>query len=550
MVYVIFKVAGVNLWSARLLSAVCGATLLCVVFLFLRRHTSGVPLVLGMVILAFEPLGLSLSRIAIPELPALLFTFLAFVALCARQRRNREAFVSGLCIAAAISMKGTTALVAPVFLLMATVTGAEGGALRRGLRGCAYLCGMALPALIGLAVALAAGQVESSPDSRLVVRILGGFFALGAPYDVAARFFGVYDTGNFNLLLLGLWLCSWLLIFRKELGQSACGEICLLSAIWCTGWLAVWSLMAYLPDRYFVHVILPLVINLVAGLALWRQIGVERMLAGIAAACENRRVALLFWLVLPAAVIIAVSSMPLANLAGFSIERMRAKVILLVVVACVMTAVLRSRGIGVKGVTGFIAFPVAASLLEMLARETSMSLFAWPLVEAVLPVVKLGIAVIVAWGVIAAPAGFRSAGAGSIVPALAVAIVSASLLFASSPVLFQPTYSMRDASQDLERRFHDARLVRSSGAGTLFIGTSIHYRDWLPPDQSVDAIVNFDQNIRRGPMYMVDPGYRIAIHPNYHPYGETRARIQAGFALVEVYRRRSTPTFAPRQPDQ
>ena len=50
--------------------------------LLLRKVTHGFPLYLGLTILAFEPLTLSLSRTALPEVPSLFFTLFAFTAIC------------------------------------------------------------------------------------------------------------------------------------------------------------------------------------------------------------------------------------------------------------------------------------------------------------------------------------------------------------------------------------------------------------------------------------------------------------------------------------
>lgn len=548
-VYAIFKVAGVNLWSARLWSAACGVALLCAAFLFLRRRVSGYPLTLGIVILGFEPLGLNLSRVAIPEVPALLFTFFAFAALCVRDQRQRAAFVSGLCFAVAISMKGTTALVAPVFLLMAAASGAGSGLKRRGLRSLTCLCGMALPALVGMIVALAAGRVQAGPLPD-ITGVLSGFFAFATPYDVVARLLGVHHSGNLNLLLLGTWVSGWMIIFRKEFRGTACGEMYLLSAVWCVGWLAIWLLMYYLPERYYVQVILPLAINLVAGLAAWRQIGVERALNGIAALCARRGVVAVFWLALPAAVVVAAWCAPLASLAGFPIDRVREQVFLLAAVAGVMTAVLGVRGVGPGAVAGFIVFPLVAALAAMLAEQLLGAFFSWPVAEAALPVVKLGIIVVAGSCLLAAPVRLDGGGASLITPALAVASVAMSLLLSCLPVLLAPTYSIRDASRDLERRFRDLSLVRSSGAGTLFIATHIRYRDAVPSDALPDAIVNFDRLVSRRPMYAQESGYRIAIHPDYHHHGKPRARVEAGAALVDVYRLRLALPVAPAQADR
>ena len=79
--YVVFLALGVDFWSARLFAAITGILLVLTVSLQLRRHVTPLALAFGVVILGLETNCFGQSRMALPEMPALLATLLAFLRL-------------------------------------------------------------------------------------------------------------------------------------------------------------------------------------------------------------------------------------------------------------------------------------------------------------------------------------------------------------------------------------------------------------------------------------------------------------------------------------
>src|SRR5689334_22518837 len=207
--FVVFKIAGVGFWSARVLSATCGAAILLVCVPLLRRVTWAFPLYIGVAILAFEPLILVTSRTALPEIPSLLFSLLAFVTICTGRRPLLAAAGGGLLLALAVAMKGTTALMTPVFLIIVALSGPPGTMRLRLLRSLSFLLVLVIPAVLVFAGADAAGFISPTAMSD-VWAVFRQFLDLGGIYGFLSRFVSP-DTeyGNVNLLLLGAWLCSW-----------------------------------------------------------------------------------------------------------------------------------------------------------------------------------------------------------------------------------------------------------------------------------------------------------------------------------------------------
>ena len=533
--YVVFELAGVNFWTARIWTAACGTAIVIGSFLLLRKVTSGLPLWLGLVVLAFEPLTLSLGRVAIPEVPSLLFTLLAFVAVCSSEKRVLGAAFGGLFMAFAISMKSTTMLMAPVFLLMTALSGVPESARQRVLRCSAFLLGVLIPALIGLTLALAAGiiKVDGSTD---LSRPLSNAFGWGSAYSMVARLVAAStEYGNINLLLLGAWVCSWILIFRKEYRGTRLGEIYELSGIWAAGWFVVWAPLAYTPSRYSVHCILPLVIHLVSGLGLWRTIGVARVFTGINALRARWGSVLFGWLVLPAAVIISTLIIELASLVGAADYRLVYKLFAIVAIAGVFAVLARAARPAEHFAIGFIAFTVVAALLGMTIDQVGAITLSRPAARQVLPVVELAMLGGAAWYCLARSASIVSLLERTSTNALLCSLALVGVLLQSVPILLQPTYSIRDASRNAARLFPDAGLLKSSAVGSLLLETRFAYRDALPDGTAVDGLLTWDRRVRPGPEFALVTTYRLRIHPRYYT-STGHPVVESGTALVDVYR--------------
>src|SRR4030095_7061748 len=103
--YVVFRLLGVDFWSARLFSAVCGLLTVVVMFFSLRRHVAPFALALGVLILGFQTDLLSESRMALPEMPSVFFTLLAFLMLTLARHSRRNACIAGVFAAIAVAMK-------------------------------------------------------------------------------------------------------------------------------------------------------------------------------------------------------------------------------------------------------------------------------------------------------------------------------------------------------------------------------------------------------------------------------------------------------------
>ena len=96
------------------------------------------------------------------------------------------------------------------------------------------------------------------------------------------------------------------------------------SATWVVGWLLVSSTLEYFPERYVYHVLVPLAINVGAGLTLLQALGRKEIVASVDVARGVKRAIVAVWLALPSAVLLSPIVLTLTHFGGLDAERLRA----------------------------------------------------------------------------------------------------------------------------------------------------------------------------------------------------------------------------------
>ncbi len=534
--FVVFKLVGVSFWSARLLTAASGAGILILSVLLLRRHVGSIPLLLGVVVLAAEPAMLGVGRVALPEMPSLFFSLLAFSVISKRKNSLAAAAGAGLLMALAIGMKATTVLMVPGFAVMVLFSGVDEPRRQRLLRCAAFLLGVGIPAALGLFAAMAVGVI--SPDALFhLAHLFRGFLNFTNPHGVLSRFLANPAMSSVNLLILGAWLCSWMWFFRNENRGTQLGRIHRLSGIWAISWLLTWGFLEYTPGRYFVHVVVPLVLNVVAGLSLWRIVGPARVLARIGELLQSSRVWVPVWLVLASAVILSDLAIDLAGMLGVPNDRLLYRLVAAAILVAAFAVGVHFTRQRPDVAMGFIAFPVFASLLWMAFDQVAVATLSDPAAVHALPLARLVIltgAAFYCFACLRTTSDPKTVWTG----ALGVALVFVGLVFQSAPILMRPTHSIRDASRAAESMLSDVRLVRSVGGGSLMLENKLHYRDQSSEGLDFGGVLNFSRRYRVVGSELERVGaLRLTIHPRYDGSGSS-FQLEPGVALVDVYRKR------------
>lgn len=542
--YLAFRMFGIDFASARLIAALSGALVVAAAYFSLRRHVEGYALALGVVVLGFETNMLIESRLALPEIPSVLGMLLAYLLLVLGSPTMRNAFVAGLLVAAALAMKGTTALMLPMLPLIVLLA-SHGEPLRSRLSRMLMLgLGLALPLLGGLAGAVALRLIEPGQLAHIGARF-GTFVSLVDPRLAIWSYFESSPHEARNLVLLGAWLCSWFWFFRAPAALSVSRNLYLTSGVWAGWWLVTWSANAYSPGRYVVHFIVPATVHIVAGLSLADSSTLERITAGLRS-YRLKGIALLAWLTLPGAVFVVSAAAPFAASLGWDLSRVSTRIASIAIVSALLALAIR-RNPTPRRVAASLIFPIAATLIWLGARELGLLDAFWPADLAPSAVQWAAALLLLLLGSLALASLAQSPPGIAMLRASAVAFAITLFIAQTGPAIVAPTYSIRDASRELGRLIEPASRVRTISAASLFLENRLRYRELTRNELNhdtgqYDMLVVFEHNLvaRRfiksagaGQLELIR-SWPLTVHRRY------RFDVQLhGAAQIGLYRRRS-----------
>jgi len=486
--YLVFLAYGVDFWSARIFGAIAGILVVLVVFFALRRRVTPLALALGIVILGLETNLFWASRTALPEMPAVLATLVAFLLLVLGGKTPWSAVLAGILAVVAVAMKGTTVLALLIFPVIALVF-PLGTSVRAGIvRAAAFVAGFAIPVVAAMIALFTLEYLKLETVGDIANRLMH-FLVWADAYVAVNRFFDAAELEARNLLLLGAWFCSWLWFCQQPRGNQLVRRLYLASGMWAGWWLVVWSANIYLPGRYLVHFVVPATIHVMAGLSLGDRESVTRIVAKLEQSRGVGRVAASLWLVLPSVMFISSVGAALASHGGWNADRMVERIAIVAVLSGLLTSFVSLRPASERLVVGFLAFPLAMGLVWLGGREGGLFTNFWTF-DSVTSVSLWGLAVGAAAVLcfIRAPQLRARPGVGG---AVAIALLAVVFLAQAAPPIVYPTYSLRDASRDLPKHLPAGRPIQTVTAASLFLENGIKYYE-LSSDQRIDSIVIFE----------------------------------------------------------
>src|SRR6266851_2733444 len=272
--FVIFSLLGVSIWTSRLLTALSGSALLVLFWMALRRVVAPAAMLVALALLAFEVDLLMLGRVAVPEVPAMLLQLAVFLLVATGPPTTRRLLGAGLVLLAMMGTKATTVFLVPIFSVLVLLQPIREGARRRWssllLFWAASLVSGAL--LVG-AVALAG---RARPALAANVGILRGFLGLNAPYTVLAVPFESDFGPVYNMWALGLCLVAVAWLARRNLPvEPALWRVFVTACTWVALYSVLMVSLEYFPDRYRVHVLIPMAVVLATGITIVSQVPLE-----------------------------------------------------------------------------------------------------------------------------------------------------------------------------------------------------------------------------------------------------------------------------------
>lgn len=505
--FVAFALFGVGFGSARLVSAVAGSLLLVAAFLVLRRRVTPQALLLTMILLAFSPELWFLSRISIPEMTLLLFEFLAFAVLVAAPRSVLNSFLAGIVLAVGLGFKGTGFTVVPVLAAVIVVAHRPGDPSPRYLKVAAFLTALALSAAIALAGVMLVTDFVSLSQLRGTWSDFSETLGVSSPYSAVARVLYDPSVRGVRLMAMGAWAMAGALLAVGRLPDSRAKVLYLASATWSAGWLGLFLVLSYFPERYVYHAAVPLALNLGSGLALLQELGGKVVLGSLLDSDRRRRLVAL-WLGLPMAVSLAPLVVVGAGVAGLELDRLTEHLILIAVLDAMVGESLVRLGRSPAIKVGVMAGPVMALATRYVLAQTffvdqgfwTLSGVGGPLLWLLLLAAATAVAALVP-RMLKSPPAAQGLGVASLV---AVSMVGLSQV---APALLSPTYTIRDTASELGELLGDQEVAWHYRASGIFLGNHLRAREVL--GDADPAVMDFIVGIFRPLPAMTDGTYEV-----------------------------------------
>jgi hypothetical protein len=539
----VFKLVGVSFVTTRVLTALSGCALLVVAWAFLRRVATPQALVVALMLLAFEVDLIAMSRVAIPEMPAMLFQFVAFAVILTPPAGPVRMMRAGFWLLLAVAAKVTVLGVVPIFAALVVQVSREGSwhRFRNISMFCAGLCGPVVPVALVWLIRRGGIETRSLRDTVDVIRAFlepsSVYSAVSLPFDsTLAPLFNVWGMVA-CLAFLG-WIAS-----TRDARSSAAHDCYISSLVWFGTYSLVTMSLDYFPDRYRIHLLVPLALNVAAGLTLFQEAGLTGVTRALGRMHPTKRLLSLAVFGLPTAAIWAPLLASGYQLVGSDAAHLRVR-IAAVAVALVSTVVFLDRRLRQgQALLPFIVFPVVGALAWLISDRLDLEAFPfWPAPRNGPWTWTLGmgwVILLASWALerlLVRQTRFRRF---RMIP-VAAAVYAMLSLVRILPSYVAPQYTMRQTSESLGRELAEVQgIIAADRAESLFHGNALRYWNTpTPREQAPDAVIvafgTLDPKLAHA--YRVVTQHYLFISPRYvFPPGqasELLARLP-----VRVYQR-------------
>jgi hypothetical protein len=545
--FAVFEAFGLGRAVSRLFTALSGVALLFLFWTMFRRHVHEAALMAGLMVMAFQPDLLALSRLAVPEIPVLLCQCLVyFVVTSRRQSRWKPSLAAGL-LTIGIAMKITMVFFVPVvlatYLAQAWWWRHERKSKLTELRR--FSITLAAFALTASAVALYSLSEQALRQFDVNVHLIASFITWSSPYTIAAFFLDGELAASLGLGLLGAWLCCLAAPGAAEASPESMEFRHVIGAgTWLVSYLAMMLALDYFPLRYQTHILAPMTMLLIVGISAGYKLGLERVLAGVSALKAPADVIRSMLLAMPTAVFFAPLVVALLALAGADPQRMITRIAALTATVAAGTAVAGMRR-SFRYPAVWIVFPFVAGIgyfaLSTLTRAWSF----WPRFGephtaqwAVFVGLCLAVSIFIGWKVERPGSPDALAWAGVAAVCYGLASVASFV-----PGYLPPHHTLQSASRDLATILPASGSVYVHRSDGLFAENDIRYFSNLNWQQEYPTVVVAFES------YVNDKGLQVFLMENYsqlkryelyaHPkylWERERAFSPAPAPVVTVYR--------------
>jgi predicted membrane-bound mannosyltransferase len=549
--YGVFRVLGVSILSSRLISAASGSLLLLAFWLGMRRVASAPILLLTMTMLTFTEDLVVLSRIATPEMAVMAAYLLIYLMIISERRRPLLLVLAGAAALITVGIKVTAMPVVGIFALLVLIQPRDPSWARSRWRDLALFLGGLLGPFAAVATLWAARGMRADSLLTRGAGLANAFVAPNSPYGAVGFVFNDSMAAVLNLWLLAFW-CA--LVGWRAAGNlvDAASRRALVTSVTWVGLYAVLMLgLNYFPNRYKVHILVPMAVACAVGLSLLQRAGRARVDA-LGAEKTGVHAALVAGLLgLPSAIAVAPVLAGTVGFLGGDPARLLIKIASILFTVIVGGLALFLLGTRRPSSVFLVAFPVTAALIWSTVQRTGVyDIPFWPIADFAPHAIGWLVILSVSGLIAGVAATQRQLPGGMLVFASRVTALwyFALCLPALVPTFLTPHYSIRSASRQLATSLTDvAEPIGSSGADGLFREGPIHFRSvwgrtWPATRPSV-MVIAFDfrdtDGILESQYCLVDvlPLYVSPMYFRTHPGREPTSELGES---VRIYRQRSS----------
>jgi hypothetical protein len=552
----VFGAFGVSVWSSRVLSAAAGSLVVVMFCAALRRVTPPEALLLGALPLAVQVDLVTLSRLAVPEIPVLALELLLYLTVVAGTPSAARGVAGAVLGVLTAGMKLTAAPVVGILGLglvprrSASPPGARRAARWAGLVAFAATLGALAVGVVAVGLACCRTAV---PAVVSTAELLPAMLGSATVYDVVSFPFDDALAAELNVIALGCWLAllaaraAW----KDDAGPRA-RRLLATSAAWSALYLGLMLSASYFPNRYKVHIAVPMCMTLAVGLGLLLRVGIARVETAWGAAAGVSRWPRLACLASPTAVFLAPLVGSALGAAGLDAFRLRARLIAVLLSMAIVTVVLERVVRVSRRPTFVLLFPFVAALAWLVGQRSGwVAAGFWPVASAPRPPAAWLLLLLLSVAASAALVMRR----GDRRPSLRAGLVLGGAAYAGlallqlAPGYLAPHRSIPETSRQLGALLAGVPgVVGSSGADGLFRENRLRYRTiWgrrWPADRPDIMVIVFafdDPDEVLGREYCALRTYPLYIAPAYyraHPFERPASALGEA---ARVYAKRITP---------
>lgn len=490
--YLFYLFFDISRLTSRLFPAICGSLMLVLFYLRFRSRVTPQALLLGITLLAFQTDLVVLSRISIPEITVMLFQLLIFFTIITKKYSPFNMVIAGGLMLIAIGMKATVlpflVIFSVVILTIPSKPLFDKACFGKLLNLLLFWAGFTFPVFLIGAPILFYDYLFCDLSNLHFIYHLTSIIErfIGVPghyfYNFVSFPFEHPISTTFNIWALGLWITvlSWTGTNKDDGIRCRYNRIIVASFTWFILYFVMMQSLRYFPERYKVHILIPMAVIITAGISLFQQVGIIKVVESFTKGKPRSQVFRIFILTFPTSVFISPLIIFLLTQVFTNSDRLLCKISCMTILSFIITIFVYNYRLEKKIICFLLIFPIIIGVgWQILQTVSAVNYHFW--INSGAPNQAVN------WTLILLLASIISVVLVSIIYQLSFSFLNRIITLASIfyltislvkiyPGYLNPQYSIKNTSIKIGILLADSSSVASNSADGLFMDNSIPYR--------------------------------------------------------------------------